>query len=325
MNAASPGTLAVAWVWQATLVAAILLAASAFVGHRARRILLAGAIARFLLPPLPFLPISVFSAVGVAVPPGVAPADWTPLLVVWAGGAVVTAAGVALRRRRLELERAAALPVTAGPLHAAARTAADRVGLHGHVDVRLTAPRTAPRAFGIVRRSVLLPADVATTLGQDALGVVLAHELEHHRRRDPLLLEAAEWARALWWFHPLAWIAVGRLRATVEEACDEAVLDRRDVSPIDYCDVILAVARLCAGPTPRAVPGFAAHPLGHRLRRIARGGGRGGGRLAVLLSLALVLVLLPCSHLRGTDDVVVRTVVRSVRVDVAPAQIRRVP
>jgi hypothetical protein len=44
------------------------------------------------------------------------------------------------------------------------------------------------------------------------------------RRGDPLVVVLAEAAKALQWFNPLVWVAVKRLRAESERACDDLVL-----------------------------------------------------------------------------------------------------
>jgi TonB family protein len=71
---------------------------------------------------------------------------------------------------------------------------------------------------------------------------VLAHEAAHIRRRDPAILLAAQFATALYWFHPLCWLAVARLRAESERACDDAAL-RTGLQPSGYAGHLLDLAR----------------------------------------------------------------------------------
>ena len=60
--------------------------------------------------------------------------------------------------------------------------------------------------WGLSRPCVLLPFD-AERWDEPRIGVVLAHELAHVRRRDWLVQIASDIVRALFWFHPLFWVA----------------------------------------------------------------------------------------------------------------------
>ena len=110
-----------------------------------------------------------------------------------------------------------------------------------------------PIACGLARPLVLLPAS-ASAWSEATLHAVLAHELAHLRRRDPLLLAVAQVARALYWFHPLVWIALRELRAESERACDDAVL-RAGERPSRYAETLLAFAG-GAAPEPAAALAF---------------------------------------------------------------------
>jgi TonB family protein len=71
---------------------------------------------------------------------------------------------------------------------------------------------------------------------------VLAHEAAHIRRNDPAILFAAHITTALYWFHPLCWLAAARLRAESERACDDAALGI-GLTPSDYAGHLLDLAR----------------------------------------------------------------------------------
>jgi hypothetical protein len=53
---------------------------------------------------------------------------------------------------------------------------------------------------------------------------VLAHELAHARRRDPLIALVVAVNKCLFWFHPLAWWLERRLPVLAEHAADDAAL-----------------------------------------------------------------------------------------------------
>jgi uncharacterized protein (TIGR03435 family) len=73
---------------------------------------------------------------------------------------------------------------------------------------------------------------------------VLLHELEHVRRRDWAVHIAARAICALYWFHPLVWIAWRQLRLESERACDDAVLRQEDGA--EYATQLVSLARRIA-------------------------------------------------------------------------------
>jgi beta-lactamase regulating signal transducer with metallopeptidase domain len=73
--------------------------------------------------------------------------------------------------------------------------------------------------------AVLLP-PWAETLAPAQQRAMLAHELAHLRRRDPLWRPLQRLALAPLFFHPLAWHALRRLEALAETLCDRAAAER---------------------------------------------------------------------------------------------------
>ena len=109
------------------------------------------------------------------------------------------------------------------------------------VCIRLSDETPAPAVAGIFRSTVLLP--VAAESWRDAeLDAVLVHEIGHIARRDCLLNFFADIAGAMYWCNPFVHIAVRRMRAESERACDDLVL-RAGAEPEMYVDLLLHVAR----------------------------------------------------------------------------------
>jgi TonB family protein len=102
-----------------------------------------------------------------------------------------------------------------------------------------------PMAWGILRRTILLPTS-ALSWPEPQLRAVLLHEATHHRRRDLLTQAIAQAACCVWWFHPLAWLALARQRQEREIACDDAVL-RSGIRPHEYASSLVEVVRSVAG------------------------------------------------------------------------------
>lgn len=108
--------------------------------------------------------------------------------------------------------------------------------------VLLTTRSIVPLACGTLRRRVLLP---HTALGwePERLRAVLLHESAHLSRHDPLCQLLAELVRALFWFHPLVWLAVAQLRREAETACDRHVL-ANGIAPDRYAHYLLEIVKM---------------------------------------------------------------------------------
>jgi TonB family protein len=102
-------------------------------------------------------------------------------------------------------------------------------------------PLAMPLTWGIFRPVIVLPSGAAHW-PEERRRIVLSHELAHIARHDWLLQICAEFARAIYWFHPLAWLAAARLRHESESASDDAVL-LSGIAPSLYASHLLDLAR----------------------------------------------------------------------------------
>lgn len=110
-----------------------------------------------------------------------------------------------------------------------------------------------PALVGLVHPEIVLPHWILG-LGRDQLEVVLLHEAEHRRVRDPLVLAGGVAAVLLMPWNPAIWWQLTRMRRAVELDCDRRVL-RRGIPRITYGEVLLNVgARAARMPLP--VPGL---------------------------------------------------------------------
>lgn len=166
---------------------------------------------------------------------------------------------------------------------------ADVAGAHVRVS-----PRVGPAVLGVVRPEVVVPAWLLDAPAEEQRLVVL-HEREHVRARDPLLLAAGCLAVALVPWSPAAWWMLLRLRAAVELDCDARVL-RQGVRPRAYGTLLIEMAGRGPGLSLGA-PALAGSPstlerrlraMNARLPRFAR------LRAGLLGTLGLVLLASAC-------------------------------
>lgn len=174
--------------------------------------------------------------------------------------------------------------------------------------IRVSPRAPAPIAFGSVIPTVVLPAQTVARLSSDDLGAVLAHEIAHLRRRDPLVNTMQILLAGIWWFHPVYWLLTRQIRRVREDCCDDLVLTRQ-IAPGDrYCQILLDAARAswCA-TTGGAVLGFgeSGQSLRQRLLRILNPRSHKAARLGIVGGLALIalaVVTLPMWRSGSTLD-----------------------
>jgi len=107
---------------------------------------------------------------------------------------------------------------------------------HEGVEIRVLPDVSGPVAAGIFRRMIFVPAGWQD-LAEETRRIILAHEMAHHHRRDPLWRMVAEIVCAVYWFHPLARWMARRYLEQCEYACDAAVL-KQGVTPRRYAVVL---------------------------------------------------------------------------------------
>lgn len=227
---------------------------------------------------------------------------WTPLaLGIWLAGALGVLATLLFGIGRVWWLGRRARPLTSGPWAALMERLRADLGLNRRVRLLESDRSAMPMTWGIFRPVVLLPSTAADwpAFRQEA---VLRHELAHVQRRDPLTQLAAELACALYWFNPLVWLAVRRLRIEREHACDDRVL-RAGSKASDYASQLLDTARslkAARGTSLAAVAMARRSQLTGRLLAVLdenRSRGAVSRRLAVPASVAAAVLILPLAAL----------------------------
>ena len=172
---------------------------------------------------------------------------------VWAlgcGVGLVSLAAAALRFRKLV--RSAVPIYDPGWIRS---TDALRHRLRVRADARIlsSALVATPMTGGPLRPVVLLPASAGSwTSGRREM--VVSHELVHVRRRDALWRFVGGAVVALYWFHPLIWLASRLAAAARERSCDEEVLTL-GMRPSDYARHLFSLAsEISPGPPVLSLP-----------------------------------------------------------------------
>jgi len=129
-----------------------------------------------------------------------------------------------------------------------------------------------PAVCGLLRPTILLPADLPDRLTPAQLDHVLLHELAHVKRRDLAWGHLHAALLVLYWMNPVLWIVQSRIRQVREEATDERVAVARRGEVTSYAETLLGLARLAIPKPPLllGMPGVIETPsaLGIRVRRL---------------------------------------------------------
>jgi uncharacterized protein (TIGR03435 family) len=177
-------------------------------------------------------------------------------------------------------------------------------GLHRSIAVRVHESIPGPMTYGTIRPVILLPPD-AESWSDDALSRAMIHELEHVRRGDWLSQYMARIVGALYWFHPLVWMAWRRLSLEAERACDDAVLRRSEATAYAHQLVLLA-EHLASTATPPLLAMAACRDLSTRVRAILDGAqarGRAGALPVATAIVAAALFIAAVAPLRAVRQV----------------------
>ncbi len=226
------------------------------------------------------------------------------LLAIWAAGAALLLGPLLWSVFALARLSRRAVVVREGRLAAYITRIARELGLRRRVRVLLGDADAMPMVWGIFRAHLLLPTS-AEDWPEARLRGVLLHEFAHLCRRDPLALLIAQLALALHWFNPLAWLAVRRLCAEQERACDDSAL-RHGVRASEYAADLLEVSTGFHATPFAAAALTMAHParLEGRIDGIldpARNRASLSRRLIGATFVLTALLALPLAMLRADD------------------------
>lgn len=141
-----------------------------------------------------------------------------------------------------------------------------------------------PVLLGLWRPKVVLPADFSTRYSDAEQALIIAHEQQHARRRDPLANTLIAALQCVFWFNPLLHFAAGRCRFDQELACDADVL-AADVSQRQAYASAMLKTQFSGAPALATCHWQSTHPLKERIMNLKQSTPsrtrRYAGRLAV--------------------------------------------
>ena len=224
-------------------------------------------------------------------------------IAIWLAGAIAALIRVGVGHLRLARLLRRARKVRAPEWIAARDTAAALLGVRRTIKLVRSAETDVPLAAGVFATSVVLPEN-SQDWDAERRHLVLLHELTHARRIDPLVRLIARVAGALYWFHPLMWLAVARLRREQEHSCDDAVV-RAGTAQSTYAEHLVSLARCVSGAHGAALAMAATSEFEQRVRALldARRNRSGmSARICWTAAAAALAVVLPLAALHGQES-----------------------
>ncbi len=292
---------------------------------------------------VPLEPSTAVGAVDVPRTPAVAgilmPAPlfvWKELSqIIWLGGILTTLVVVAWRIARFQVLLREAVPVDP-ELQDWVDELAMCVGVVRLPSVWWLGGKVSPMVWSLGRRPrLLIPIDLWKGLDQRQRSTLLIHELAHLRRGDHHVRFLELVVTALYWWHPVVWLARRALRAVEEQCCDAWVVWAFPDATKSYAETLLETLDFLDHSDlsePLLASGFGrVRHLRKRLTMIMNGATpRLVGVWGNLGSLALAVLLLPMNPSRAQqaesdDKTEVRVVVRTADGADAPQIVTFVP
>ncbi|MEM6279394.1 MAG: M56 family metallopeptidase, partial [Verrucomicrobiota bacterium] len=200
-----------------------------------------------------------------------------------------------LFRFRKRLRR---LAVTDEPMIAEVKRVVREISPSRPYRINLTEAVHVPAVHGLFRPEILLPPSSIETLDEEALRLILWHEIAHLRRGDLWVNWLLFYLQAIHWFNPAMWWAFRKIRIAAESAADAWVLrqSRCEAKPVDYGEALLGFLERENSATARHfLPGLVRvverpQDLKARIKAIARFS-RKRSRWATAATCALLLGL----------------------------------
>lgn len=160
---------------------------------------------------------------------------------IWLLGSLLTLFRLILHFRAVRLLQQRSTPLANAEIDAILRQITAHLGVaRSPVLLQQAENGVSPLTWGWRHTFLLLPTE-AQTWPQERIEAVLLHETAHIRRGDWTTQRVADAVCALFWFHPLVWLAAQKMRDCAERACDDMALEY-GIAPNRYAQHLLDIA-----------------------------------------------------------------------------------
>ncbi len=171
------------------------------------------------------------------------------VFVLWLAGAGIM--GVVLVRRALAAcKRIDKSPAANHLMNDILLYCRKRMGIRGPIRLKVGHAGMKPAVCGLLRPVIIVPRNLAPTLGSRHLRDVLFHELAHVKRHDLWVNLAQNVLQVLYFYNPLLFVVNAAIRRLREEAADETVLETIGDADHSYAKRLTDVASITLQQAP---------------------------------------------------------------------------
>ncbi|MFK7769765.1 MAG: M56 family metallopeptidase [Mariniblastus sp.] len=163
------------------------------------------------------------------------------LLFGWGVGVLVCLSRLVVSSLRNSQIALSAVEIKNGKWHLLLAEFSDVLSLKRPVRLLESKDAVVPMTWGVTQAVVAVPCG-ATQWPESRARAVLMHELSHIKRNDVLIQTIAFIVCSFYWFHPLAWFGLRRLKIERELACDDCVIATGQ-KPTEYAHQLVQIAR----------------------------------------------------------------------------------
>ena len=196
--------------------------------------------------------------------------SWTSVVAaLWLCGSLIWFGTLASRLNRFRLGLQASYPANES-LQSRAKQIASKFRIAHAPEIRIVDEAISPILWNCGRNTqIFLPAHMIEDTSYDGMTAVLAHEMAHLRRLDHWVQRLSMLVLGLFWWHPVSWFAVKRLRQTQDVCCDLDVLEWDSDLQIAFVYALVGAATRVRMPAPTLTLAFLdPYSLQARVQRI---------------------------------------------------------
>ena len=186
------------------------------------------------------------------------------LVVLWIAGLLILCRKAFRELRHTRWIVRSSEPIREGWVRTAFAEICERLGFRRAPDLRGSGEVRTPQVTGLAQPVVLIPRSGFERLTPAEVSMTLCHELVHLRRRDLWLGWVPALAHRIFFFHPLAALAVREYAIAREAACDAEVLRILGSAPQAYGRLLL---RWGVAPRETGLAAAGASPSLQNLKR----------------------------------------------------------
>lgn len=161
---------------------------------------------------------------------------WAALWIAGSGSLALFGLASLMRTRKMA---ASCAPILNRDIHLSASQLCRAGGLEQTLSIAESDLVKTPMLITLGKPTLVLPSCLVRDASSEDIRAILAHEIAHFVRRDPLWTTLGWISRTLFFFNPFVWIAAHCSRVANESATDYLACQLAKISPSNYAGMLL--------------------------------------------------------------------------------------